>query len=57
MLKDPKFLKILAYIGFIVCGFFAFYLITQLPIAEWLAVFAIILWTLINSLYMIYKKI
>lgn len=57
MLKDPKFLKILAYIGFVVCGFFAFFLITQFPIAEWLAVFAIILWTLINSLYMIYKKI
>ena len=56
MLKDPKFLRILAYIGFIVCGFFAFYLITQLPIAEWLAVFAIILWTLINASYMIYKK-
>ena len=57
MLKDPKFLKILAYSGFVVCGFFALYLFTQLPIAEWLAVFAIILWTLFNASYMIYKKI
>ncbi len=57
MLKDPKFLKILAYSGFVVCGFFAFFLFTQLPIAEWLAVFAIIFWTLINASYMIYKKI
>lgn len=57
MLKDPKFLKILAYSGFVVCAFFALYLFTQLPIAEWLAVFAIILWTLLNASYMIYKKI
>ena len=56
MLKDPKFLKIQAYFGFTVCGFFALYLFTLQPITEWTAIFAIILWTIINASYMIYKK-
>ncbi|MFX1259047.1 MAG: DUF998 domain-containing protein [Promethearchaeota archaeon] len=57
MFKDPKFSKSQAYLGFIVSGVFALFLFTLLPIVEWFAIFAIILWVVVNASYMLYKKI
>lgn len=71
MLKDSKFSKNLAYLGFIVSflllvlliifilHFFevTHFLVIILPTIEWIDTFAIILWYFIISTYMIYNKI
>ncbi|MFX1320071.1 MAG: DUF998 domain-containing protein [Promethearchaeota archaeon] len=71
IMKDSKFSKNLAYLGFIVSflllvlliifilHFFKAtnFLVIILPSIEWIDTFAIILWYFIISTYMIYKKI
>lgn len=57
MLREPKFSKFLAYYGFFVAGLFLLFLFTWVPITEWIANIGIISWTIICSIYMLYKKI
>jgi hypothetical protein len=71
MMKDSKFHKNLAYIGFIVSFLLlvlliifilhfievTHFLVLVLPSIEWIDTFAIILWYFIISTYMIYNKI
>ncbi len=71
ILKDSKFSKYLAYSGFIISSLFLlllvfwilhFFEITRflglfLPTIEWVDTFAIIIWYLIISIYLIHKKI
>lgn len=57
MLKDVKFSKLQAYLGFIVSGIFILFLFTWWPLTEWLLTFAIIFWIIVNASYMLYHKI
>ena len=57
ILKDQKFMKLQAYMGFTVCGFFILYFCTLVPLTEWLVIFSIIIWTIFTSSYMLYRKI
>lgn len=57
ILKDQRFMKLQAYMGFTVCGFFILYFCTLVPFTEWLAVFSIIIWTIFLSSYMLFKKV
>lgn len=56
MLKAQNFSKIQAYHGFIVAGFYTFFLLTWIPIVEWVLNIAILSWITANSIYMLYHK-
>jgi hypothetical protein len=57
MLKNPKFSIHYVIFGFIIAAAFLIFLITGLPITEWIAVYAICLWAIINSIKMLRNKI
>ncbi len=56
MLKAQNFSKIQAYHGFIVAGFYTFFLLTWIPMVEWVLNIAILSWITANSIYMLYHK-
>ncbi len=57
MLKDKKYKKIQAYLGFLCAGLFLLTLLTWMPITEWMLSFGIIVWVTVNSIYTLYHKI
>ena len=57
ILKNSKFSKIQAFLGFIGVGVIVFNLFTWWPITEWAVTFIIISWILVNAIYMLYKKL
>jgi hypothetical protein len=56
MSKDPKYTKLQEYHGFIVAGTYLLFLLTWIPITEWIATFAITSWVISNSLFMLFIK-
>jgi len=56
MLRAQNFSKYQAYHGFIVAVIYAAFLLTWIPIVEWVMNLAILSWITTNSLYMLYLK-
>ena len=57
MLKDSKYSKPQAYHGLFVASTYFIFLLTWIPITEWIATFAISSWIISNSLFMVIKEI
>ncbi len=57
ILKDQNFSKWLGYYGYFVAVTFMVFLLMWQPLTEWIANFCLISFTIICSIYMIYKKI
>jgi len=53
MLKDNKYTKLQAYHGFFVASTYLLFLLTWIPITEWIATFAICSWIAANSVFML----
>lgn len=56
MNKDTRFSRIQIYIGIIVSGVFALFMVTIRPLTEWLVFFAIVFWVCETNLYVLFKK-
>ena len=56
MLKAHNFSKYQAYHGFIVAGLYATFLLTWIPIVEWIMNLAILSWIIANSIYILFLK-
>ena len=56
VLKDDRYTKGLAYLGFTVAVFYIIVVLTWLPIIEWIAEFGIITWTILTASYLLSKK-
>ena len=56
MLKDSKYSKPQAYHGLLVASTYFIFLLTWIPITEWIATFAISSWIISNSLFMVLKE-
>jgi hypothetical membrane protein len=56
MVKADNFKIAQACHGFIVAGVYAIFLLTWIPIVEWIMTFCIISWILSNSIYLLYKR-
>ena len=56
MLRAQNFSKYQAYHGFIVAVLYATFLLTWIPIIEWVMNMAILSWVTVNSVYILYLK-
>ena len=56
MLRAQNFSKYQAYHGFIVAVLYATFLLTWIPIIEWVMNMAILSWITVNSVYILYLK-
>ncbi|MFX0071838.1 MAG: DUF998 domain-containing protein [Candidatus Hermodarchaeota archaeon] len=56
MIQAENFSKIQGYHGFIVSMFYFTFLITWIPIVEWMMNLAILSWIAANSIYILYKR-
>ena len=56
MLKADNFKTAQACHGFTVAGIYAVFLLTWIPIVEWIMTLCIISWILSNSIYLLYKR-
>ena len=57
MFQAPNISKSWAFFGFGVAATFVLFLFTGLPITEWIVVFAICLWAIVNSINILRNKI
>lgn len=57
MLKAQNYSKSQAYHGFFVAGIYATFLMTWIPIVEWVMNLAIMSWITANSIYMLHHKL
>lgn len=57
MLRDDRFSKSMGYVAFITAGCFIIVLLTWLPLIQWIANIAIILWTTLVAAYILKNKI
>ncbi len=56
MLKDSRYSKSQSILGFMVGISFAFFLMTGVPLTEWIVFFCIVFWVIENGIYTLYKK-
>ncbi|MBD3337800.1 MAG: DUF998 domain-containing protein [Candidatus Lokiarchaeota archaeon] len=54
MFKDERFSRYHASINFMIAGIFVIFLLTWLPLWEWILTFAITLWIILNSCFILH---
>ncbi len=55
-MKDSRFTRFQAYLGFFIIGTYVIFLLTWWPITEWIASFGITIWIILNACYTLSKK-